>query len=237
MSKYEIIYKKILSEIENGIYKPGNMLPGEFELMEIYSASRDTIRKSLSLLSQNGYIQKSKGRGSIVLDINRYEFPVDGVISFKELMKNTKNVKTEVISIDKIIPDLEIQKQLNLLKDDMVWKVQRIRKIDNESVILDIDYFNSVIVPELTKEIAEESIYEYLEEYLGLKIAYASKEITCQSATDMDKKYIELKGYDMIVNIESHTYLEDTKLFQFTSSRHRPDKFRFKDFARRIHIE
>ena len=51
-------------------------LNSEFDLQNKYQASRDTIRKAL-LLSQNGYIQKSQGKGSIVLDINRFNFPVN----------------------------------------------------------------------------------------------------------------------------------------------------------------
>lgn len=237
VSKYEIIYKKILSEIENHTYKPGDMLPGEFELMSLYEASRDTIRKALSLLAQNGYIQKSKGRGSIVLDINRYEFPVNGVISFKELIPGMGDVTTDVICVEKIIPDQRLTNTLSLKSNDMVWLVQRVRKVDGEAIILDTDFFNASIVSSLTKEIAQNSIYEYLEGELGLKIAYANKEITCQSVTGMDQQLLDMKGYDMVVNVESQTYLEDTRIFQFTSSRHRPDKFRFKDFARRMRVD
>ena len=68
---------------------------------------------------------------------------------------------------------------------------------------------------------------------LGLKIAYAKKEITVQNASEEDKKYLDMKGFDMIVVVKSYTYLDDTSLFQYTESRHRPDKFVFVDFARR----
>lgn len=78
MSKYEAIYRDILGRIEQNLYAAGDTLPGEYELMKIYEASRDTIRKALLLLAQNGYIQKSKGRGSIVLDDSAmtFRFPV-----------------------------------------------------------------------------------------------------------------------------------------------------------------
>ena len=66
------------------------------------------------------------------------------------------------------------------------------------------------------------------------RIAYANKEITCQNVTGLDEQVLDLHGYDMVVNVESYTYLDDARIFQFTSSRHRPDKFRFKDFARRM---
>jgi GntR family trehalose operon transcriptional repressor len=62
-----------------------NLLPGEHELMKQYDASRDTVSKALSLIAQNGYIQKAQGKGSVVLNVHQFEFPVGGVVSFQEL--------------------------------------------------------------------------------------------------------------------------------------------------------
>ena len=76
-------------------------------------------------------------------------------------------------------------------------------------------------------------IYEYIENELGLRIACAKKEITVQGATEEDKRYLDMKSFDMVVVVKSYTYLDDTSLFQYTESRHRPDKFVFIDFARR----
>ena len=59
-SKYQEIYERLRAKIINKKYKPNTYLPGEYELMEQYDASRDTIRKALNLLSLNGYIQKEK---------------------------------------------------------------------------------------------------------------------------------------------------------------------------------
>lgn len=235
MAKYETIYKSILKKIEENEYKIDEKLPSENELMKQYNTSRDTIRKALNLLVQNGIIQKSKGRGSIVLDHNRFEFPISGVVSFKEISDTLgHNTETKVIFIEKTHPDLKMQKILNLKKTDYIWIVQRIRQVEKEAIILDTDFINANIVKELTKEIAEDSLYQYFENELNLKIASATKNITCQKANGLDYRLLDLAEYDMIVNIESITYLEDARILHFTSSHHRPDKFRFKEFARRI---
>ena len=221
MSKYEAIYKDILGRIEQNLYAAGDTLPGEYELMKIYEASRDTIRKALLLLAQNGYIQKSKGRGSIVLDRQRYDFPVSGVVSFKELA-------------DKM--DARIRQLFHMSPEDEIWLVQRVRIIDHEAVILDTDILDASIIPELNEEILEQSLYSYIEDTLHLKIAYAEKEITCQNVSGLDTKVLDMKQYDMVVNVESCSYLDDARIFQYTNARHRPDKFRFKDFARRVKL-
>lgn len=233
-SKYLKIYNDIVSKIENGIYNPNDKLPSEKELMDSYDVSRDTVRKSLNILEQNGYIQKTKGKGSFVLDINKFNFPVSGVVSFKEISRKIgRDSETEVEFLKCIVPNKIIARNLELKSDEKVWEIIRARSIGGEKVILDKDYVLQRLVQNITEEICKDSLYNYIENQLGLKIAYAKKEITVQKATEEDINYLDMKGFDMIVVVKSYTYLDDTSLFQYTESRHRPDKFVFVDFARR----
>lgn len=233
-SKYLNIYNDILGKIENGIYQVNDKLPSENILMKDYSVSRDTIRKSLNILEQNGYIQKTKGKGSFVLDINKFNFPVSGVVSFKEITDKLGRCSETIVEVlNCIIPTKSISNKLELAPEDKVWKIIRTRAIDGEKVILDKDYVAEKFVENLSEDICKKSLYEYVENDLGLKIAYAKKEITVQMTTEEDKKYLDMRSFEMIVVVKSYTYLDDTSLFQYTESRHRPDKFVFVDFARR----
>lgn len=233
-SKYFNIYNELSANIENGIFKVNDTIYSESELMKEYGVSRDTARKALNRLEQNGYIQKQKGKRSIVLDISKFDFPVSGVVSFKELAnKLGSNSKTIVEELNLREPSKTIAEKLELEPKEKVWKIVRTRSIEEEKIILDKDYLAEKYVNNITKDICEDSIYEYVENVLGLKIAYAKKEITVQSATEEDKKYLDMKDLDMVVVVISYTYLDDTSLFQYTESRHRPDKFKFVDFARR----
>ncbi|EPS56163.1 TPA: trehalose operon repressor [Clostridium botulinum] len=233
-SKYLTIYNEISNKIENNKIQSGEKLSSENEMMKEYNVSRDTIRKALNLLESNGYIQKVKGKGSFVLDINKFDFPVSGLTSFKELSTRMGVESNTLVKELKLIkPDNFLMKQLNLSKNDDVWKVIRVREIDNKKIILDKDFFNKKYVPLLTKDICENSIYEYLENELGLKISFAKKEITVQQATQEDKSYLDFENYSMIVVVKNYIYLDDMSLFQYTESRHRPNRFKFVEFARR----
>ncbi|MBR8645494.1 GntR family transcriptional regulator [[Brevibacterium] frigoritolerans] len=53
--------------MEEGAFPINSKLPSESSFMEEYDISRDTVRKSLQLLEQNGYIHKIKGKGSFCL--------------------------------------------------------------------------------------------------------------------------------------------------------------------------
>lgn len=76
MAKYTQIYRDILNKIKTGCYDINTNLPTEKALAEAYACSRDTIRKALNILLLNGYIQKIKGKGSLVLDFNIIECAV-----------------------------------------------------------------------------------------------------------------------------------------------------------------
>lgn len=231
--KYHTIYTDLLQQIETKNVLSGSLLPSENILMKQYSASRDTIRKSLNLLAQNGYISKAKGKGSIVLDNSRFSFPVSGVTSFKELASTMhSNIETLVTTFKEVEADQNLKWEL-MIEEGNVFLVERIRKIDGECIIFDIDHLNAQIIPNLKKEHAQNSLYDYIEHDLGLKISFAKKEITVQKATKKDYEVLDMKQFDMVVSIKSFTYLEDATLFQYTESRHRPDKFQFIDFARR----
>ncbi|MDZ5254294.1 trehalose operon repressor [Clostridium sp. LIBA-8841] len=233
-SKYLNIYNEIVGKIDSGIFETNSKLPSESQLMEEYEVSRDTVRKALNLLEQNGYIEKAKGKGSFVLDMNKFNFPVSGIKSFKEIEKNLgKKCETIVEELTLKNPSESIMKKLEVSPNEYVWSLIRTRNIDGEKIILDKDYLNSEFVPRLTEEICKNSLYDYIEGELGLKIAYAEKEITVQKATEEDRRLLDLRGYDMVAVVKSYTYLEGRNLFQYTESRHRPDKFKFVDFARR----
>jgi GntR family transcriptional regulator, trehalose operon transcriptional repressor len=233
-NKFQTIYQEIADNIENGQLKRNTRLPSENELAEKYETSRETIRKALNLLSQNGYIQKIKAKGSIVLDIGKFDFPISGLTSFKEISERVgKPVHTTVYELYCMKPDDFIQNQLKVSAKDEVWKVIRSREIDGERIILDKDFFNKKHVPSLTKEICEDSIYQYIEQELQLKISFAKKEIVVEECTEDDQKFLDLNGFEHVVVVKNYVYLDNAILFQYTESRHRLDKFRFVDFARR----
>lgn len=235
-SKFVTIYTDLCEKIHNQLIAAGDLLPTENELCEQYQASRETIRKALAMLSRNGYIQKIQGKGSIVLDLSRQNFPVSGLTSFRELAGHSKDKwQTTVHQLVLIKPDDHLKMLMNLQKSQPVWKVIRSRSVNGEAVILDKDYLIQGIVPMLTADICEHSLYDYLENELKLKIGFAKKEITVEHANEEDKCLLAMNHDTHIVVVRSLVYLESAEFFQYTESRHRADKFKFVDFARREH--
>lgn len=236
--KYLLIYEEIAKQIQEGHYPARTILPSENEFADRYQTSRETIRKALNLLAQNGFIQKIRGKGSLVLDLKRHQFPFSGLISFKELAENMGGkAKTTVEDFTLELAGREIGRELNVEENEKIWKVKRVRHIDDERVILDKDYLVEQHVPGLSHANCENSIFEYIEGELEKNISFAKKEFTVEEPSAEDRKLLDMEGFHAIVIVKNYIYFDDATLFQYTESRHRPDKFQFVDFARRMNTQ
>ncbi|MEX2784490.1 trehalose operon repressor [Streptococcus sp. H49] len=234
MKKYEQIYQQLEADILKGSYAIGDYLPSEAELAVAHSASRDTIRKALALLAENGLIKKRHGSGSQIIKHEPINFPVSALTSYQELVERLAiNSRTNLIAIDKLIVDEKLALLTGFKRNSLVWRLIRQRIVDDVASILDIDYLSKTIVPEISQTAAAYSIYHYLEKQLLLDIAYTKKEITIDQITDRDKLLLDIGSEHHVVSVKSKGYLRDGRQFQFTDSRHKLDKFRFVDYAQR----
>ena len=234
MSKYETIYNAIIKQIEGGKLKEGDKIPSETELMAQFDASRGTVRKAVDLLQERGYVQKIHGKGVFVLRKKNIEFRLGGIVSFREENERlNRNIVTKVVEMQKLSADKAVAKLLNVKRKTEIDLIKRVRNIDGENVILDVNYFVSDIIPDLTEETVQASIYEYIEQTLSLQISYAHRVIEAQPCTEEDQKYLDLNGTDYVIVVKNYTHLYDGRQFEYTESRHRLDRFYFSDVARR----
>ncbi|MBE6043686.1 MAG: trehalose operon repressor [Clostridium thermopalmarium] len=235
-TKFEYIYYDLKEKIENQEYIFQELLPSENNLASIYGCSRNTIRRAISSLVEQGYVQSVHGKGVYVIyqPVDQTNFTIGGIESFKEsAMRNHKKYHTKVIQFTEIIADETIATKTGFSEGTEIYYIQRVRYLDNKPLILDINMFLKEVVPGLTKEIAERSIYEYIENELGMPIITSKRRMTVERVTETDKKYLELNDYNCLAVISSQTYNDKGIMFEYTQSRHRPDYFCFHDTATR----
>ncbi|MBE6054053.1 MAG: trehalose operon repressor [Clostridium sartagoforme] len=235
MVKYTEIYDYIKNKILNDEYKAGEKLPSENELTSLFGVSRNTVRRAINQLSFEGLVASVHGKGVFVLEKQQLKFLVGGLQSFKEAsLNNNMAYSTDVQCLNEIIVNEKLSKKTGFSLGSKVFYIERIRNIDGEKSILDINYFLKDIIKNLDTDIASNSIYDYLENKLSLKIAGAQKIVSVEEASKLDKKLLDLKGYNLVAIIKNYVYLEDGTLFEYTESRHRPDKFTFSTYAKRL---
>ena len=235
-AKYEGIYRSIKKRIEAQDYPYQSLLPSENTLIEEYDCSRNTVRRAIAELISDGYVQAMQGRGVRVIyqPVGKTTFTIGGIETFQETARrNRLRAVTKVVRFETIVADERFAAQSGFSVGDELWAVQRIRYLDGKALILDINYFLKEFVPGLTVEIAASSIYDYIENVLGMQIITSKRRITVEHATAQDEALLDMDDYDCVAVVVNQTFNSDGLLFEYTQSRHQPDYFSFQDIATR----
>jgi len=142
MSNSIEIVDKLVSLIVSGKYNPHDKLPSENELADQYKVPRITARKAYERLEELGYIYKKQGKGSYVKDRSKQiELVLSGDVSFSQKMiEKGYDFHSETIFCREIKYSKMIYNYLESDEEDKIFKIGRLRYIDQQPIALHISY-------------------------------------------------------------------------------------------------
>ncbi|MFD2305367.1 GntR family transcriptional regulator [Enterococcus termitis] len=231
-AKFHSIYLTLVEKIKTNQYK--EMLPTEDVLTKEFNASRNTIRRAISLLNEDGYTYSVKGRGVVILetfDDSRWSFNAE-TFGGLEAIKTDNDLTTEtlVTKFQKIVVQEEDSQRLPFSKGETLYEVERIRFLNESRLILDHSYFRAEQVPELDQTIVEESVYDYFKKH-NLRLAAAKRRFLVVAATSNDQEKLDLGTYNCVGVLENLVYNDMGKSFEYTESRFVPGSFDLSYFV------
>jgi len=137
-----ILYLTVMDDLRDkiikGVLKPGDMLKSESEMMKEYAVSRMTLRKSLSLLSNGGYIYSVPGKGYYVRmpEKDLYQFRFHG---HESLACTVDAVKLLSVNIE--ISQGENKNLLNVPENGKIVVMERMSFCGNIPTAVEVVYF------------------------------------------------------------------------------------------------
>lgn len=222
------IYHHLKDQITSGDLKPGQKLPKQDSIAKSFDTSRVTVQKAIEFLKAEDLVYTVKGSGTFVseyvdrnslLDSNIVEY-----FGFTTNYKNQKSVVNEIISFHERHPDEVEMKKLEIDEDEIVYDIIRLRSTNQEPLRLEYTIMPKNIIPGITSEILNHSIYQYIQNELGLKIGDAIRKISAQKPDAYDQKYLDCAADDPVLEVEQQVFLEDGRIFEFSQTRQRYDK-------------
>ena len=228
MKKYLSISNDIREQILAGTYKAGEKIPFEKELGVTYDASKMTVKKALDILVAEGLIIKRRGSGTFVKDLSTAEMEriaVSNQFRGTTAIHPGKTVKSTVLNFSVIEASELVRSKLNLSEGSLVYKIYRVRSIDDIPEIVETTYMPIEQIPGLERNHVEGSIYEYIEDELGLKIQSGHRRITVRRATDIEMEYLKLEVYEPVAVAEQIAYFDTGTAFEYSTSVHRHENY------------
>lgn len=230
-TKFTEIYDTLKQQLLDGCFDKNHMLPTEQVLTQEFQCSRNTIRRAIAQLQEEGFVQSIKGKGVVLLEnnaaasfqINLHDFKGLSSIQMSKAVKTATSVlKFQILTIDEALA-----LKTGFPKGTQVYHLHRLRYFDNEPLVLDINYFHKDMIKDLSVDIAQNSIYAYIEQVLKLHVIACRRMIRVEKASEQDMALLKLNDYNCVGVTLNNAYLDDGKMFEYTESRHAPDHFTF----------
>ena len=232
IAKFYPIYEELKQRIQSNKYD--GMLPTENELTKEFGASRNTIRRAISLLNEEGYVYSVKGRGVLILeslDASKWSFGAGNFGGLKAIQTNNHlEAKTKVLTFQKRIIDDLLVRSTPFNLNEVVYEIERVRILNGRPTMLDLSYFKAEFVPELSEAIVKQSIYAYLSKN-NIKIAAAKRRFSVTSATKNDLQKLDLQSNNCVGMMENLVFNDMGRLIEYTQSRFIPDQFSLSYFV------
>ncbi len=159
-------------KIKNGIYLVGDKLPTEPELVEIYQASRNTVREAVQSLIHANLLQAKQGSGTYVIAKERLQ------VEFFNLMNDIK--KSDVIEVRTFLESYIVESAIiNHTTEDIkniethLQKRNQLFDAIKENTLADIEFHKAIALsthnPLLYKS------YEYISDFFYEFISHSVK--------------------------------------------------------------
>ncbi|MBA3113252.1 GntR family transcriptional regulator [Salmonella enterica] len=167
---FQDIAKKLKDNINGYSYNVGDPLPTEIQLSQLYNVSRNTLRKALNLLEAEGMIERKHGSGTYV---KRKSFiaHVNHMNCLSEIAQNSgKEIISQIMKFEVQGATHLISRELDILENDPVYYIKRLRIIDNKPAQLEETWLSVSHFPQLTIAHMKKSKFAYIENECNIKI-------------------------------------------------------------------
>lgn len=149
---YMKIHDQIKKDIDEHRWAIGERLPSERDLAEQFAVSRMTLRQAVSLLVEEGVLERHVGSGTFVSS-TRVQEKMRGTTSFTEIVKSQGKVpSSQLISYKKTIPNEQEVAKLGIFPTDNIIRMERVRYADQVPLVYEVASIPEKFIKDFKKE-------------------------------------------------------------------------------------
>ncbi|MBG9979546.1 GntR family transcriptional regulator [Facklamia sp. DSM 111018] len=225
---YIDLSKEIHKYIQNKLSK-GEFLLSERKLAVKYDVSRTTVRLALQRLDKLGVIMNVPAKGWLVTGFDEGSFNLKGMVSFSENMLALGKVPSDrIIESEHSVQDSQIMKKFETNQESFI-KFVRLRLADETPLLLETTYLpESIFGGFEAARLQTESMYDLFRDEYSQVISHSVEEISAEIINKEEAELLDLPKETAILLVEQKTYNNQNKIIEYTISKFRSDKFKYK---------
>ena len=189
---YVQLMNMIEEDVSAGRYHTGDRLMTEKEMAETYHISINTVRRAIDKLIEKGLVERKQGKGTFVTK--------------PKFERNMKKPGGKMLENKVVTADEKTARRLDIPVGSRVVFLSRVRYADQEPVVIEGNYFPMEYSFLLDNDFDNNSLFDFIEEKTGKRIASSEKRIELCRATAHEGELLRVKKGEYLLYVKSTAY-------------------------------
>ena len=224
MAKYnnlrsERVMDALAEYIDKTGLQPGDTVPSERMLSEMWQVSRGTVREALGRMCREGILIPIQGRGTYVAP-EKEHIEMKTMISFSGAFSGKgRTLASRVLAQRLEEADEYLSGILHITPGEKVHVLSRVREIDGKKLLLEISHIPAERCPGLEKISFESaSLYSILEIHYGIYMDHQDISVQLSSASETEARYLDIRPGDPVFVEKGTAYDRNGQAAEYTKT-------------------
>jgi GntR family transcriptional regulator len=220
--------------IGDGKWEPGQLIPSEASLCEMFGVSRTAIRQALAQLVVEGLLHKEKGRGTFVARPHMAIAVQELRGFFDEMSAAGRAATTEVLRQEVTTAPVAIASALAVPVGAPVVCLDRLRSVAGEPLVHATTYLPWPRFADLLDvDFATAGLYATLDEVYGVRPHGGLRRLEAVSATPVQARLLGVRARDALLRVVASNVDASRVPFEAFDAYYRGDRAVFEADVRR----
>jgi len=232
-SKRPARYEQIADHLRQLIAaaNPGDRLPSEAELCELFEVSRMTARQAMQLVSSQGLIERRRGAGTFVRstpvprDLGS-PLSFSGSMAMRGMTASSRTLKWGVVT-----PSEDESRALGVQGAGSAYVLERLRLADQIPMAIERAVMPAKLALKLDEGFQEGSLHDAFRN-LGRRPSEAHADVSARRATKRQRDLLELPAAGIIIAELRTIYDQDDLALERTETCYAADRYSFRAILR-----
>ncbi|MBO22880.1 MAG: GntR family transcriptional regulator [Rhodospirillaceae bacterium] len=219
----EIIRRRLI----DNYWKPGEMLPSEFELAHELSVSQGTVRKALNDMVSENLLERRQGRGTFVS-----EYTERRALFFYFNLIGPDGVRampvSKILACEQRNATEDERNRLQLAIGDSVIALHRVRSLGDSPAIVERLTLPQKFFPGLGNETRlPENLYRFFQGEYGITVAKATESVRAVAADPLEAQLLSVMPEAPLLEIDRVAVTIDGRPVEWRLSRCNTSDYRY----------
>ncbi len=238
--RYQAIALDIIEKIQNGTFRSGDQLMTEAQLCKQYNVSRMTVNKALTSLADKGYISRTAGKGTFVLEPKVTKNIGNGIgNSFTNDIRSINKKPGAILVEYKVVRAGSlpaVQERLKLSEEELIHFIYRIRTSDGVRIALSQTHIPCKYLPALDVTVLEGSLYEYLDQEYHIHPQAIDYTFNALLPTARQKELLHVDSCALLKS-GHRSIIESGVLFEYTETYYAGNRYTYQFDPENLYVQ